>query len=109
MPTPTVQQVRDAVVTLREQNPDMGVKNLLTLLNTNNDWDIKTKEFRMHLAAVKGEPISPSPEVLRASIEALRAQNPNMGTKRFANLLNASRGWSVGTKEIRECLEEVDP
>lgn len=87
----------------------MGVKNLLALLNTNNNWNIKTKEFRKHLAAVKGEPAPPCPEVLRASIEALRAQTPKMGIKRFANLVNATNGWSVGTKEIRECLEEVDP
>lgn len=109
MPAPTVQQVRAAIESLKQQNPDMGVKNLLALLNANNNWGIKTKEFRKHLTALQPDSAPPSPEAVRASIETLRAQNPTMGTKRFANLLNATNGWTIGTKEVREYLEEVDP
>lgn len=108
MPAPSIQQVRDAIESLIQRYPEAGKKKLVGLLNDENDWEMTNKEFRKHFQALEKEVLPPAPEVLDKTIQTLRAQNPTMGKKKFVNLLNTTNGWSIPTKEVRQCLMAVD-
>jgi len=108
MPTSSVQQVRDIIDSLLQRYPEAGKKKLVRLLNDENKWDMTTKEFRKHFQALESKTLPPAPEVINGAIKTLRVQNPRMGKKRFANLLNTTHGWSIPTKEVRQSLVAVD-
>ncbi len=108
MPAPSVQQVRDTIKTLRQQHPEAGKKKLVRLLNDENKWAVTTKEFHRHIHALEHEDAPPAPDVLHEAVRTLRIQNPTMGKKKFTNVLNTTHGWSIPTKEVRECLVTVD-
>lgn len=67
-----------------------------------------TKEFRKHHQALEPEEQPPAHEVLHDTIKTLRIQTPTMGKKKFVDLLNTTNGWSIPTKEVRQCLMTVD-
>lgn len=108
MPAPSVQQIRDTIKTLRQQHPEAGKKKLVRLLNDENKWAITTKEFHRHVRALEREDEPPAPDVLHEAVKKLRVESPMMGKKRFTNLLNTTHGWSIPTKEVRQCLVTVD-
>jgi hypothetical protein len=108
MPAPSVQQVRDTIKTLLQRNPGAGKKKLVRLLNEENKWIVTTKDFHRHVQALEHEDEPPAQDVLHETIKTLRSQNPTMGQKKFTNVLNTTHGWSIPTKEVRECLVAVD-
>lgn len=108
MPAPSLHQVRDAIKELLLLHPNTGKKKLCQLLNVETGWEMVAKLFRTHLMALDRNNPVPTSEKIYASIKALRLENPAMGNKKFASVLNARKGWSLSTKEVRERLAEVD-
>lgn len=49
---PTQDAVREAIVALKAQHPQMGKKWLLKALNINNNWSITSEDLRSHLEAI---------------------------------------------------------
>jgi len=108
MPAPSIQQVRDTISSLIQRYPEAGKKKLVRILNAENNWELTTKEFRKHCNALEKKAEPPAHGILCNAIKTLRVQNPTMGKKKFTNMLNTTNGWSIPTKEVRQCLMAVD-
>lgn len=50
---------------------------------------------------------APAPEIVRAAIKYLYPKYLTLGRKKLLRILNAEKGWGIGSKEFRLHLESI--